>query len=85
MIRKTFNSNENNKKWIELAAQIIITRRENSYNFNKKNYKIGLNILANKFYALNLRRPLDYLNLNLVIFKQEMKIKFKPNESQWAG
>ena len=81
LLFKTFNSNERNKDWHELADQIIITRRQANFDcYRTNNYKIGLNVLINKFYVLKQKIPLKHFNLSLPVFKHKMKSLLKPNE-----
>jgi hypothetical protein len=81
LLYKTFNSNTFNKYWLELNDQIVITGRKNHFNcYRKNNYKIGLNLLVNRFHSLNNKVWLDDLNLNFLPFKRKMKCAFRPYE-----
>jgi hypothetical protein len=81
LLFKTFNSNNQNKDWLDLTDQIIVTRRQTIFDCCRtNNYKIGLNILANKFYYIRKQIFLDHFNLSLPVFKRKMKAMFKPNE-----
>ena len=81
LLHQTFNSIKQNKDWLELADQIVITGRQSKFfSYKSNNYKIGLNVLVNRFYALKQCIVLDNLNLNMPMFKKKMKIDFKPNE-----
>ena len=79
LLHKIYNSKSQSKDWLELSDQIILTRRQTSFNsFTKNNYKIGMNILANKFYLLKNQIKLNDLDLTLNLFKMKMKILLKP-------
>jgi hypothetical protein len=81
LLYKTFNSNTYNKFWLELSDQIIITGRQNRFKcYKKNNYKIGFNILINRFHSLNDKINLNDFNLGFVQFKAKMKTQFKPYE-----
>ena len=81
LLHKTYNSTTQNKDWLELADQIVITGRQSKFiSYKSNNYKIGLNILVNRFYSLKQRIVLDDLNHNMPVFKKKMKTEFKPNE-----
>ena len=74
LLFKTYNDQNHNKNWIDLANQIIITRRQTKFKtYKSNNYKIGLNILINRFYCLNNLICLNDLDLSLPLFKIKMK------------
>ena len=82
LLYKTLNSTTFSKDWLELTDQIVITRRQVTFDsFMKNNYKIGLNILTNRFNQLKHLIDLDDFNLDVIPFKLKMKRKFKPYES----
>ena len=82
LLHKTFNSEKRDKDWLDLANQIIITGRQVNFNsYQSNNYKIGKNILANRFFHLSNKLKLDDLNLSVRLFKIKMKSLLKPNET----
>ena len=65
------------KDWRDLANQIVITRRQTRFRiFKSNNYKIGMNILSNRFFALNNLIELNDLGSTLPCFKKKMKCLF---------
>ena len=78
-LHKIFNSHEQTADWLLFTNQIISSGRQQQFDILRlNNYKIGLNILANKLYYLKSQINLDLLNLSLPAFKKEMKILLKP-------
>ena len=54
LLHKLYNSTEHSTDWRDLANVIIITGGQTKFRCFKSNiYKIGMNILINRFYALN--------------------------------
>ena len=81
LLHKTFNSTNHSKDWLSLANQIVSTGRQHKFDILRtNNHKIGLNIMANKFYYLKLKIELDLLNLSLNSYKSKMKPVFEPYE-----
>ena len=77
LLHKLYNSTEHSTDWRDLANLIIITRRQTKFKTFKSNiYKIGMNILINRFYALNNLIELNDLDLTLPSFKKKMKVLF---------
>ncbi len=71
------------KVLLEQADQIVITGRQSKFiSYKSNNFKIGLNILINRFYALKQCIVLHDMDLNILVFKKEKKIESKPNELQ---
>ena len=74
LLFKLFNGQYHNKNWIDLATPIIITRWQTKFKtYKSNNYKIGMNILINRFYCLNNLICLNDLDLSLPLFKRKMK------------
>ena len=64
---KLYNSPNHSKDWRDLANQIVITRLQTGVRiFKSNNYKIGMNILSNWFFALNNLIELNDLDSILV-------------------
>ena len=82
LLYKTFNDDGASSNWLDLTNQIIMTRRQQKFDIaTSNNYKIGLNILANRLYYIRRTVDLDLLNLPYHLFKKEMKRIFKPYET----
>ena len=63
-----------------LLNNIVCTRRQLKFEIVRSNRtKIGMNMIANKFYHISKQIALDLLNLKLVHFKKLMKIQFLKN------
>ena len=78
LLHKLYNSATHCKDWRDLANQIVITRRQTRFRiFKSNNFKIGMNILSNRFFVLNDRIELNDLDLTLPCFKKKMKCLFK--------
>ena len=74
---KVFNDGVPNNEWINLNYEIVVTSRQSKFATRRlNNSRIGLNILVNRFHALNGKIPLDWLNLSLVGFKLKIKSEF---------
>ena len=77
LLFKLFNSTTKSNEWIHLTNQIILTGRQTKFISSKcNNYKIGLNILTNRFHEISNRIDLDCFNLSFPNFKRQMKILF---------
>jgi hypothetical protein len=76
LLYRTLNSTTEGKG-LDVRNQIICTGRQSRFNVHKScNYKIGNNILANKFTYIADKFELDLLNLPYPSFKYKMKIMF---------
>ena len=74
LLHKLYNSEHQNTDWRDLANLIIITRRQTKFRtFKSNNYKIGLNVLINRFHSLNDLIELKDLDSTLPSFKRKMK------------
>ena len=77
---RTFNNQLPVNEWLHLNNQIVTMTRQTSFSTRKiNNYRIGLNILVNRFHELNGEVPCDWLNLSFNSFKIKMKEKFITN------
>ena len=77
LLHKLYNSQNQCTDWRDLANLIIITRHQTKFKTFKSNiYKIGMNILINRFYALNNLIELNDLDSTLPCFKRKMKTLF---------
>ena len=82
LLYQIFNETNHTKDWLTFANQIVMTGRQTKFDIlRSNNYKIGMNILANKLYAIKQKIDLVVFNLSYGLFKRKMKILFKPNES----
>ena len=64
LLYRTLNSTYHGKDWLDVTNQIICTGRQSRFNIHKScNYKIGNNILPNKFSHIADKLELDLLNL----------------------
>jgi hypothetical protein len=76
---KIFISENQNKDWQELANQTTVNGRQVICNYSQNNnYKIGLNILANRFHILGNKLKLEDFNLSPRLDKNKMKSFLKP-------
>ena len=74
---KLYNSSIHSSDWRDLATQIVITRRQTKFrSFKSNKYKIGMNILINRFFALNNLIELNDLDSTLPCYKKRMKLLF---------
>ena len=52
LLHKLYNSPNHSKDWRDLANQIVISRYQTKFrSFKSNNYKIGMNILINRFLS----------------------------------
>ena len=69
---------------INLLEQIICTRRHLRFEVCRDfRYKIGMNVMSNKFYHISYLIGLDMLNLKFVHFKKLAKIQFLKYGKTW--
>ena len=65
-------------------SNIICPRRQLKFEiFRNNNSKIGMNMLANKFYHISKQISLDALNLTFIHFKRLMKFQFMKTCRTW--
>ena len=77
MLHKVFNDSIPKKDWLNLNFQMLNTRRQVFFEVhNESNYKVGNNILSNRFSCLNRKIPLEMLNLSIDAFKVKCKNLF---------
>ena len=71
---KIYNTDFNSKEFIRLNInQIITSGQDNFMALKSNNIKIGINCLANRFYILNGKIPLQWLNSKIETFKIKCK------------
>jgi hypothetical protein len=76
---KTLNEQEQQppKEWIELNFTQILSSRQTHFEcFNNALFKVGNNILRNRFSPLNWKIPLTWLNFKPMSFKVHCKNQF---------
>ena len=79
LLFKSFNSTVQDTDWVSFVNQIVVTGRQTKFFMHKNNkYKIGLNIITNRFHAISNKIELDWLNLSYPTYKYEMKKLFLP-------
>jgi hypothetical protein len=79
VLYKAFNSIVQDTDWLNFNNQIILTGRQTKFiMFKSNNYKIGLNIITNRFHSISNKIELDHLNLPYPSYKYEMKKIFCP-------
>ena len=63
--------------WLDLNFLMINTRRQTYFEIqNQLGYKVGNNILPNRFSCPNKKIPLDMLNLSIEAYKVKCKSMF---------
>jgi hypothetical protein len=81
LLYKSINMTISNLDWADLNFQMITTSRQTTIDFHRScNYKIGNNILTNKFVCIKRKIQLDFLNLSYPSFKYKMRNIFLPYE-----
>ena len=74
---KTFNYNLPVTEWNLLHENIICTSRQSKFKTSKQNrLRIGMNVISNRFWLLNDKILLDWLNYSFETFKVKMKDMF---------
>ena len=77
LLHKTFNAMSWNDEWLHLNFSVINTSRQGSFMINRSNNsRIGMNATCNKFFNLNGKIPLEWLNLNINSYKLKCKNLF---------
>ena len=75
LLHKLFNNQNPPLEWVDLHFKQTFNSRQTFFNVIKSsNYKIGSNILSNRFSILNNKILLDDLNLSLNSFKTKYKL-----------
>ena len=76
-LHKLYNAAYLSLDWCSLNFDQILTTRQTHFLIYKSNkYKVGLNILPNRFSVLNGLIPLSCLNYTVSTFKIHMKKLF---------
>ena len=74
---RTFNLGIPLTDWIGLNVNSVNTMRQTNFIVNKmNNYRVGINALSNRFWYLNGKINLDWLNLSVNSFKIKCKRLF---------
>ena len=77
LLHKTYNDTNLNNDWLSLFFNQQFNQREPCVKFfNNSNYKVGNNLLANRFTCLNGKIELNWLNLPYETFKIKCKKEF---------
>ena len=81
-----FNTQEPTMDWLDMNFQQTFNQRYNFLNFvNTASYKVGSNILCNRFACLNKKIEHDWLNLTKESFKIKCKALFFPKTTLPLG
>ena len=76
-LHKTFNHSIPITEWNQLNDNIILTSRQTKFKTRKKNrLRLGMNQMSNRFWLLNDKIPLEWLNNSFETFKIKMKVMF---------
>ena len=71
---KTINNQTPSRDWVNLNFKTILTSRTTTFSINKSNQRrVGMNILSNRFWYLNGKIKLDWMNLSFNTFKIKCK------------
>ena len=71
---KLYNHDFNQLEFVGLNFNQILTRHQTNFiTLKDNNFKVGVNALSNRFYLLNNKIPLEWLNLSLNTFKVKCK------------
>ena len=74
LLFKVFNNSIPEKDWLDLNFRMINTSRQTHFEIaNNSNYKVGNNILSNRFSFLNKKISLEMLNLPFETYKVKCK------------
>ena len=77
LLHKTYNDTTLNNNWLDLFFNQHFNGRCNTVNFvNTKQYKIGNNLLSNRFVILNGKINYEWLNLPFESYKLKCKALF---------
>ena len=77
ILHKVYNDETTNQNWLDLFFnQQFNNRCETVKFFDTKNYKIGNNLLSNRFTILKDKIKYDWLNLPFTSFKLKCKELF---------
>ena len=74
LLHKLYNDQSPSFDWVDLNFKQTFTTRQTHFNIiRSNNYRVGNNILSNRFYILNNKISLKDLNLSLNGFKTKYK------------
>ena len=74
---KVYNERMPQFEWISLNFSQILTSRQTLFQtINEPHYRIGNNILTNRFSVLNSKIPLEWLSMNFYSYKLKCKQMF---------
>ena len=74
---KITNDNNHSLEWAALNFNQILTSRQSKFfSLRGNNKRVGLNAIANRFFILNNRIPLNWFNLSIDSFKVHCKSEF---------
>ena len=77
LLHKTYNKETVSSEWIDLFFNQTFNSRETKANFiDLSNYKIGTNVLSNRFKILNGKISFHMLNNSYESYKIECKTIF---------
>ena len=77
LLHKVYNNENNNINWIDLFFTQNFNNRDRYIKFfNSSSYKVGNNLLTNRFTVLNGKIELDWLNDSFESFKIKCKKLF---------
>ena len=77
MLLKTYNEESASYDWLSLFFnQNFYTRSDFANFFDSSNFKVGKNLLSNRFVTLNGNLKYEWLNLPLNSFKIKCKNEF---------
>ena len=79
-LHKLYNVDFNPFEFIALNFNhILMGRQQNFISLKSNSFKVGINSLANRFYLLNNKIPLNWLSLSMCSFKIQCKKLFLTN------
>ena len=71
---RLYNEGHGSIEWVALNFNQILTSRQTKFMSIKANRKkVGINAIANRFYILNNKIPLTWLNLSFASYKLHCK------------
>ena len=63
LLYKTFNDQTQSDEWVHLNFEQLVSSRQTTFMINRNNkLNVGMNLLTCRFYALNNKIPLEWLN-----------------------
>ena len=77
ILHKIYNSESMSYKWLQLFLNQNFNNRNSKANFpDLSNFKIGKNLITNRFGIVNNMILYDWLNMNLTVYKLKCKSLF---------